>query len=276
MLINLDTVRYYSGLGDLVMWAWLAEGAKSGPSPLVFHRKRDLGLMEMLGLTVEPNPGGICVDEVFRIEVADHGRKPRLDYLREYLAVTTPLSRPPLQISPEDQIWAAERSTELGSPLVLLFPQSIWKTREWPANYWVELAWKLKSHGLAVLLLFQDEDARFKNTPVFQWNTPIPRLAALMRHAALVIGNDSFPAHLAGTVGVPTLALMGPTNATVFSHMPEVQCLTSSMDCTGCHFQPPFRAACDQGCMSLYRLFPEVVLERTLAKLSSPNQGRTP
>jgi ADP-heptose:LPS heptosyltransferase len=83
----------------------------------------------------------------------------------------------------------------------------------------------------------------------------------------VVVGNDSFPAHLAGTVGVPTLALMGPTVASVFAHLPDVECLASNgVDCTGCHFRKPFRAACDQGCMSLYRLFPDDVLDRTLTK----------
>jgi len=269
MLINLDTAKYYSGLGDLVMWAWLAEGCKNSGDPIVFHRKRDLEFMALLGLQIEPEPGGILPDPVFQIEVADKGRRSRLDYIREFLGITSPLARPMFKTSSEDQIWAAQRATELGSPFVILFPQAVWKPREWPANYWVDLSWKLKSQGLGVLLLFQNDDARFKNTPVSQWNTPIPRIAALMRHAALVIGNDSFPAHLAGTLGTPTLALMGPTRDTVFSHMPEVDCLTSTMDCTGCHFQAPFRAACDQGCQSLYRLFPDDVLQRAIGKLRS-------
>ena len=51
-----------------------------------------------------------------------------------------------------------------------------------------------------------------------------------MKRAALVVGNDSFPAHLAGTVGVPTLALMGPTLPTVFAHTPDVECLASGRD----------------------------------------------
>jgi len=110
-------------------------------------------------------------------------------------------------------------------------------------------------------------DTRFGNVPVFMSETPVARVAALMRRAALVVGNDSFPAHLAGTVGVPTLALLGPTKPTVFAHMDTVECLTSAMDCTGCHFQAPFRAACDQGCMSLYQLLPDDVLSRALFHL---------
>jgi hypothetical protein len=243
MKLDIEMAKYYSGLGDIVMLAWMAEGAKGGPDPIRFHRKRDLELMRLLGLQVDPEPGGISLDPVFPVEVADRGQRPRLDYVREFLSATTPLARPTLRISSEDQIWAARAAREMGSPLVLLFPQVAWKAREWPANYWVELAWLLKKEGCATQVFFLGDDARFKNTPGYAWNTPVGRVAALMRHAALVAGNDSFPVHLAGTVGVPTLALMGPTKSTVFSHLLEVECLTSSLECTGCHFQTPFRAA---------------------------------
>src|SRR5262249_27037106 len=198
----------------------------------------------------------------------DGGRKPRVDYIRKFLSLTTPPCRPAVNISDEDEAWAAKAASELGSPLVLLFPPAGWKPRELPTNYLVDLAWKLRPSRSPVQLLFQGKDARFKTTPSYRWNTPLPKLAALMKRAALVIGNDSFPVHLAGTVGVPTLALLGPTRPTVFAHIPEVECMAStSLYCTGCHFQPPFRAACDQGCMSLYRLFPDDVLRRVLEKL---------
>ena len=268
MKIDLQSPQYYRGLGDIVMLAWLAEGSKSGPNPMTFHRTQNLDLMGLLGLLVDREPGGIVLDPVFAKEVEDGCRRPRLDYIRDFLGVTTPLARPPLIISKEDESWAAEATADDDSPLVLLFPQAVWKPREWPANYWVDLAWKLKSAGVRTMVMLQGDDARFHNTPFYRWNTPLPRVAALMKRAALVVGNDSFPAHLAGTVGVPTLALMGPTLPAVFSHTPDVGCLASdAIDCTGCHFSPPFRAACDQGCMSLYRLFPDTVLQRILERL---------
>lgn len=274
MKLDIETARYYSGLGDIVMLAWLAEGARAAGEPITFHRKRDLVLMELMGLSVDPEPGGVCLDPAYAVEVQDRGARPRLDYIREFLGITTPLARPALRISGPDQIWALNRALEIGSPFVLLFPQVVWKTREWPASYWVDLAWKLKENGVRAVMMLLGEDPRYKNVPAWQWNTPLPQLAALMRHAALVIGNDSFPVHLAGTVGVPTLALMGPTRASIFAHMPDVECLSSSLDCTGCHFQPPFRAACDQGCMSLYRLFPGDVLKRAMEKLEQAGQIR--
>ncbi|HEX3529454.1 MAG TPA: glycosyltransferase family 9 protein, partial [Thermoanaerobaculia bacterium] len=40
----------------------------------------------------------------------------------------------------------------------------------------------------------------------------LPRLAALIRRSALVLGGDSGPTHLAHALGVPVLMLMGPTD----------------------------------------------------------------
>lgn len=270
MKINLEGVRYYCGLGDIVLLAWLAEGSKRGPDPLAFHRTRDLDLMTLLGLAVDPEPGGVCLDEVFHRECADRCREPRVNYIRRFLNLTTPLARPALHVPAADEEWADGQFRELGTPLVLLFPQTAWKTREWPASYWVDLAWKLKAAGVPTVVLMANKDERFTNTPLYWWGTPIPRLAALMKRAALVVGNDSFPAHLAGAVGVPTLALMGPTRPTVYAHAPAVECVTTAaLDCVGCHFRAPFRAACDQGCMALYRLFPDDVLALALGKTRS-------
>ena len=208
------------------------------------------------------------MDGVYERELAEQCQRPRLDYVREFLGITTEPTRPTLRLAHEHRQWAADRVRELGDRLVLLFPQTAWVTREWPPSYWVDLSWKLKAAGVPVLVLLSNKDERFTNTPTYWWGTSVERLAGLIERAALVVGNDSFPAHLAGTIGVPTLALMGPTRPTVFAHAPTVECMSSSaIECTGCHFAAQFRAACDQGCQSLFRLFPETVLERVLERV---------
>jgi hypothetical protein len=268
--IDLESTKAYSGLGDIVMLAWLAEGCRRTGKRVAAHRTRNLDLMELFGLEADPGPG-VPLDRAYERELADRCRRPRLDYIRDYLDIVEPPARPTARIADDDRTWAADRLRELGGPPVLLFPQTAWVTREWPANYWVDLAWRLKSVGVPSVVLMSQKDERFTNTPLYWWGTPIPRLAALIEQAALVVGNDSFPAHLAGALDVPTLALMGPTRPTVFAHAPAVECLSSdALDCSGCHFAPPFRAACDQGCQSLYRLFPEVVYRRVLQKLKTP------
>ena len=269
--IDLESEKGYAGLGDICMLAWLAEGCARVGQPLTFHRRRNLKLMEMFGLSVDPEPGGVRLDEAYARELADQCRRPRLDYIREFLGITAEPVRPTLRLTPERRQWASDRVRELGEPLVLLFPQAAWVPREWPASYWVDLSWKLKASGVRPLVLLSSKDDRFANTPTYWWGTSIGRLAAMMERAALVVGNDSFPAHLAGTIGAPTLALMGPTRPAVFAHARAVECLSSgaAIECTGCHFAAPFRAACDQGCQSLFRLFPETVLARVLERVVS-------
>lgn len=266
--IDLEVTNGYSGLGDIAMLAWLAEGCRRAGQPLRFHRTRNLELMALFDLAVDPEPGGISLAAAYRAELADRGRLPRLDYIRRHLNVAAPEAPPPVRIPAADREWAGERVGELGGPLVLLFPQTAWVTREWPVSYWIDLAWQLRAVGVPTVTLLSHQDDRFANTPLYWWGTSLERLAAMIERAALVVGNDSFPAHLAGSLQVPTLALMGPTRPTVFAHAPSVECLASiAIDCTGCHFGLPFRAACDQGCHSLFRLFPEGVLNCILRKL---------
>jgi hypothetical protein len=256
------------------MWAWLEAGSRLGPDPLVFHGTRNLDLAEMLGLTIDSVPGGLNVNEAYHLEVADRGRLPRVDYIRRFLNISTPLVRPLLRFGDECESWAENTVRERGRPLVVLFPQTAWRTREWPANYWIDLAWKLKDQGIATIVSLDNQDQRFANTPYYIWGFSFASLAALIRKAAIVVGNDSFPTHFSGTLGVPTIALMGPTKATVFAHIPEVECLASTgLECTGCHFGAPFRPACDQGCMSLYRLFPDDLLHLIVTRLSGLRSG---
>jgi hypothetical protein len=266
--IDIETCKGYAGLGDIVMLAWLAEGCRRAGQGFTAYRTRDLELAALFGLPVTAEPGGVGLDEAYRAEIADRGRRPRLDYVREFLGITAPPARPPARVADADRAWADEQVRGLGGRPVVLFPQTAWVPRAWPASYWVDLAWGLKAAGVPTLVMLADKDERFSNTPLYWWGTPLGRVAATVERAAMVVGNDSFPAHLAGTIGVPTVALLGPTRPTVFAHTGAVECLASAgIDCTGCHFGHPFRAACDQGCLSLYRLFPEGVLQHVLRRL---------
>jgi ADP-heptose:LPS heptosyltransferase len=53
------------------------------------------------------------------------------------------------------------------------------------------------------------------------WRTvagaPLSEVAQLMRDASLFIGNDSGPAHVAASFGLPLVALFGPSDAEIWS-----------------------------------------------------------
>ena len=51
----------------------------------------------------------------------------------------------------------------------------------------------------------------------------------------------------------------------VFAHISNVLCLqTQALDCVGCHFAQPFRAACDQGCSALIAMTADQVFSTAL------------
>lgn len=267
----------YYGIGDLVCLSWIAEATRDMSDPVTFYAQRGgrYDILKLLGqeVTDDARGTGVCVHSAYQKELAEGGVKPRLAYMAEALELPYRFQRPKVHYSEKDMEWALDARQSLGGDeLVMIFPQTAWETRAWPTCYWVDLSWKLKEHGLAIAVFLSNQDKRYTNTPRYFWGFSFGQLAALMTLSAVVVGVDSGPAHIAGTVGVPTLALCGPTRPEcVFGHMPDVIPLVSHDDpnCTGCHFKAPFRSACDQGCQMLYSLKPQVVTEEVLSRVAA-------
>jgi len=260
----------------MVSLAWIAEGTRDTPDPISFYATRgNYTVLKLLNQDVsdQPDGTGVVVTSAYVTELREGGARLRLDYVRELLGKNTPFKRPRVRIPDDALAWAVQMKKDFGNDdLVLLFPQTLWQSRAWPACYWVELAWRLKERNVAALTLLANEDKQFTNTPHFMWGFNLNQIAALMSLAKIVVGNDSGPAHLAGTIGVPTIVTCGPTrSACVFGHIPEVIPLTNDEPplCAGCHFKAPFRPACDQGCQALYALKPHTVLGRVVSELAA-------
>src|SRR5204862_6032591 len=94
-------------------------------------------------------------------------------------------------------------------------------TKNWPGQRFAEVIDRLRAEaGIRSLLLAgpADDDvirrvaASLARPGSVVANAPLLVVAALMRRARLYLGNDSGLSHLAGLVGLPTLALFGPTD----------------------------------------------------------------
>jgi ADP-heptose:LPS heptosyltransferase len=90
----------------------------------------------------------------------------------------------------------------------------------WPVERFAELAAALAAGGLDVHLLEGPQDGGTaaalggqlgKALPVVRGES-VPMLAARFARAALYVGNDTGPLHLAGAVGCPTVGIYGWTN----------------------------------------------------------------
>lgn len=108
---------------------------------------------------------------------------------------------------------------ERGLP-VLLVPGAGHRAKQWPLERFVALAGALRGAGHTVVWILgpaeQERGMVLPETEVVCRPRDLEALAALLRSARLVVGNDSGPAHLAAMYGAPVLSLFGPTDPVVW------------------------------------------------------------
>jgi lipopolysaccharide heptosyltransferase II len=99
----------------------------------------------------------------------------------------------------------------------VVFPGTNWETKRWPVEHFAALAGQLKSRfGLATVAAGSTEEFGLCKQVGAHLNlagrTSLKQLIALLRHAAIVIANDSGPMHIASALSRPLVTLFGPTN----------------------------------------------------------------
>jgi heptosyltransferase-1 len=122
---------------------------------------------------------------------------------------------------PEVDAWL-ERNA--GRRFAVLQPYSSRKNKEWEAEDLAAFAAGLASRGLAPTLRWgPGEESRARELQEHSKNllqlappTTPASTARLASHAAVFVGVDSGPTHLAAAAGTPTLALFGPTDPARF------------------------------------------------------------
>lgn len=169
------------------------------------------------------------------------GRRPQVEDYRELLArMAVP---PPADWVPRLELPAALRErgrerlararlavgteTSTGAarePLVGLFPGAEWgPSKRWPWRRFAELARELRRRRPAtrlaivagpkeVWLAVRVHEESGKIHPVIGPDLDLAALAGALSHFDLLVTNDSGPMHLAAALGVPTVALFGPTD----------------------------------------------------------------
>ena len=122
-----------------------------------------------------------------------------------------------LPVDPGAEQWA-ERLVARSGKIALLSPTAGWGAKEWGAERFASLARGLRENGVRVLVNgvsgatagVADEVAERAGAEVVR--TSLPELIALTRRAALAVGGDTGPVHLAAALGRPVVALFGPTD----------------------------------------------------------------
>jgi heptosyltransferase-1 len=137
--------------------------------------------------------------------------------LSEATGTTLAPTPPELPHDPASVAWAAEFAA-IGR-LCVLAPNAGWAAKRWPAQRFGQLAQQLSALGFTVAVNASRADDHLAAEVLAASNNTaklavcnVTGMIALLRRAAMVIGGDSGPVHLAAALGTPVLALFGPTD----------------------------------------------------------------
>jgi ADP-heptose:LPS heptosyltransferase len=173
------------------------------------------------------------------------------DYLQlplQELGVSASACPPRLWLTALDEQQGAQWWARRGlsdTRILCLHPGSGSLAKNWPAERFAEVAhWAQREPGLQVVLISgpADESAvrgvRRRLDGLGHWvlhRPPLPLLAAILTCCQVYLGNDSGVSHLAAALGVPTVAIFGPTDPGVWAPRGQsVHIVRGSAPCAPC------------------------------------------
>jgi heptosyltransferase III len=159
-----------------------------------------------------------------RVMAKGDAREHRVRQLARLFALDPPPA-PRLWTAPRHEQAAAELAPP-GGPLLVIGPAANWRGKQWRAERFAELARRLTGPagplaGARVAVLAAAHE-RAQAAPVLAALPSARRIdivgradlltaAAMLRRAALFVGNDTGIMHIAAAAGAPTLGLFGPS-----------------------------------------------------------------
>ncbi|MCK4409017.1 MAG: glycosyltransferase family 9 protein [Candidatus Eisenbacteria sp.] len=164
------------------------------------------------------------------------------------IGMDAPTRAPRLYVSEADVDAGREflRRSGVGrEPFVAVVPGSVWATKRWPSTGYARLVAGLVSDlGLRVVLLGAPGErelcgdvAREAGAGVTNaaGEMTLGETAAVIAKGSLFIGNDSGPTHMAMALGVPSVALFGPTDPGQFDFRGH-SLVYRDLECSACSF----------------------------------------
>ena len=178
----------------------------------------------------------------------------------------------PVAIAAADQETARQRLVQAGVPegraYAVLAMGANWPNKRWPVRDYAALADWLFEHRVIPVFVggglldehLIDDIIRLALVPPMNLvgQTTLKQLAAVIAGASIVIGGDTGPVHLAAGLGVPTVMLMGPTDANRNGPYGQIEnAIEVNRPCRYC-----WKRACPKGLDCLAAIHPPEVEEK--------------
>lgn len=195
-----DRVVDVQGLIKSALVALLARGSGIGPAP---GQARETLASRCYGSTIELPPALLSGHAIQRVRAL---LARALDY----------------SVSPDSAVDYGLAESWRGDPAsreVLLLHGTTWATKHWPETHWIELAERVRAGGFEPVTTWGDALERRRaqrlaeraNVRVLA-RRPLDELAGYMTGFSGVVAADTGLAHLSAALGVPTVAVLGPTD----------------------------------------------------------------
>lgn len=141
-----------------------------------------------------------------------------------------------------------DHSISADAVLVAIHPGSGSRVKTWPIEKFLELADRLVStHDAQILFIAGPADVEIKHAflrtkgpkpPVILDNLPLPQLGAILERCRVFVGNDSGITHMAAAIGVPVVAIFGPSDPARWAPRGrEVDLIRRAVPCSPCERQ---------------------------------------
>ncbi len=176
------------------------------------------------------------------------------------LGVPVHTDRPRLYLQNRDrekgEAFLKDRGIEPDALLIAIHPGSGSRAKTWPPERFLELAETLVADHQAKMLWImgpgeEDTKEEFLRThgskgPVILDGLSLPHVGAILERCSVFIGNDSGITHMAAALGVPVVAIFGPSDPIRWGPRGgEVSLIRRAVPCSPCDrptmFQCPFR-----------------------------------
>ncbi len=197
------------------------------------------------------------------------------DYLADSLKVSgfeEEASFHPLQL-PDDPSdfpgsFLSNSEWEAGEPILAIHPGSGSPAKNWSPENFAMVADRAGERAGILLISGPAQDGvgkvrrmMKKALPLVAENLSLLQLAALLKRSTAYLGNDSGITHLAAALGLPTVAVFGPTDPAIWGPRgPGVRILYEKSSCTPCSSEA--RPACFRQCLK--KIEPDPVLATLL------------
>ena len=206
----------------------------------------------------------------------------------QLLGIARLVSPPRLRLLREDRECAASfwngAKLRRPEPVFALHPGSGSVRKNWPAERFARLADRLTSETgctVAVVSGPADEEPVARMLahvsvaqPVLLQNLPLPHLAAILARCRFFVGNDSGIAHLAAAVGLPGVAIFGPTDPRTWSPGPSFLPVGTKKECSPC--DDDCRRACvEMACLlqiTVQQVYKAIMDSLAITDASSPTE----